>query len=593
MKSLATKHLFLRLLWLCLALNFVGATRAQRVDQVQPNLIEPAFAITQTSISPLQLNELFENDGRPNGSAFLLQGQERCLSKEDIARMLAQVNAKQQVTLNQRLKDELLKLKEKNQKSLDDDIRDNRKPEELIKRIRAGREKNTAQVCPILKQNGWLTKSLVGAEGVEAAFSMINGAATQLRHDLMPVIVAATKQGELSRPEFAGYVDRLRIDAGLKQLFGTQATILDGFLVLFPIEGEEQVDVRRKQYDLGPLPLYIRFLEARYRLPMIRSTGVLTNRFSNSMKSSIARTTSASLLEGQPVEEDEVVRIDTNLVSFNVSVYSKKLRTQVSTLSQNNFAISEDGQSESITYFATSDAPFDLVLLLDLSGSTTGKRKLIRKSTQRFIEAARPGDRLAIVTFSDKTNVVSPLTSDRSKLLESLDHLEMASGGSHVWDALKFTLDQVIVDKTLDRRRAVVFMTDGVDNALISPEGGSRTNFADLLEVVRSNSALIVPIFLDTEGDDYSYGAMKRVFENARKTLTRLADESGGLYYKAKKIEDLEGVYGQVIEDLGKVYSLGYKPSNEKRDRTWRTVKIVLPNLPGLITRARPGYYAK
>lgn len=593
MKLIATKHLFLRLLWVGLALNFVGATRAQRVDHLQLNLIEPTFANSQPAISPLQLNELFEKEGQPAGSALLLQGQERCLGKEDITQMLAQVNSKQQVTFNQKLRDELLKLKEKNQKSLDDDIRANRKPDELIKRIRAGREKSTAQICPILKQNGWLTKSLVGEEGVDAAFSMINGAAAQLRIDLMPVIIAATKQGELSRTEFAGYVDRLRIDAGLKQLFGTQATILDGFLVLFPIEGEEQVDARRKQYDLGPLPLYIRLLEARYRLPMIRSTGALTNRFSNSAKSSIARTTSASLLEGQTVEEDEVVRIDTNLVSFNVSVYSKKLRTQVSTLAQNDFAISEDGQPESITYFATSDAPFDLVLLLDLSGSTTGKRKLIRKSTQRFIEAARPGDRLAVVTFSDTTNVVSPLTADRSKLLDSLDHLETAGGGSHVWDALKFTLDHVIAEKTLDRRRAVVFMTDGVDNALISPEGGSATNFADLLEVVRSNSALIVPIFLDTEGDDYSYGSMKRVFENARKTLTRLADESGGLYYKAKKIEDLEGVYGQVIEDLGKVYSLGYKPTNEKRDRTWRTVKIALPNLPDLITRARPGYYAK
>jgi hypothetical protein len=71
-----------------------------------------------------------------------------------------------------------------------------------------------------------------------------------------------------------------------------------------------------------------------------------------------------------------------------------------------------------------------------------------------------------------------------------------------------------------------------------------------------------------------------------------LADESGGLYYRAKKIEDLEGVYGQVIEDLGKVYSLGYKPVNDKRDGRWRTVKIQLPNLPDLSARTRPGYYA-
>jgi VWFA-related protein len=134
-------------------------------------------------------------------------------------------------------------------------------------------------------------------------------------------------------------------------------------------------------------------------------------------------------------------------------------------------------------------------------------------------------------------------------------------------------------------------MTDGVDNAMANWEKGSRTSFAELLETVRRNDSLIIPIFLDTE--NYEFGPNNsRLYENARKTLMRLADESGGLYYKAKKIEDLNGVYTQVIEDLGKIYSLGYKPSNEKRDGTWRTVKIAVPNSPDLSTRARPGYYA-
>jgi hypothetical protein len=64
------------------------------------------------------------------------------------------------------------------------------------------------------------------------------------------------------------------------------------------------------------------------------------------------------------------------------------------------------------------------------------------------------------------------------------------------------------------------------------------------------------------------------------------------LYYSARKIEDLEGVYEQVINDLGKVYSLGYKPSRENHDGSWRTVKIKLASHPELIPRTRPGYYA-
>ena len=520
-----------------------------------------------------------------------IPGQDRCLSQNDVKNMLAQVNSRQEVALNKKLKDELLKLKEKNQQKLDEDIEKNRKPDALMKQMRASQDKNTARLCPILKQYGWPTTSLVGKEGVEAAFFLLNNSAAHLRVDLEPVIVAATKQGDISRPDFASYIDRVRLAAGLKQLFGTQATIINGFLVLFPVESETQVEALRKQFELAPLADYLRVLQARYRLPLLKSTGALENQFSERMKSSIARTTSGALLDGHAVEEDEVVRVDTNLVSLNVSVYSNKLRTHISTLTQKDFTVSEDGHDQTITFFATTDVPFDLVLLIDLSGSTAGKRKIIRKSTQRFIEATRPSDRVAVVTFSDKTHVVSPLTDNRAKLLESIDSIDEGKGSSHVWDALKFTLDQVIGTQTLDRRRAVVFMTDGVDNALASPEGGSVISFADLLEAVRRNNALIVPIYLDTQGDVSGSGD-SRIYQNARRTLTLLADESGGLYYKAKKIEDLDGVYDQVVADLGKVYSLGYKPTNDKRDRTWRAVKIQLPNQPELITRARPGYYA-
>jgi VWFA-related protein len=523
--------------------------------------------------------------------------QDRCLTPDEIKKITDQASASRSVSLNKKLRDQLLKLKENAQQRLEEDISQNREHEALIKRMRESRDKNTARLCAILKQQGWPTAALVGHEGVSAAFFVLrNGSSGSLKVDLIPAIVAAATRGDISRPEFAGFIDSLRLEAGLKQLFGTQATIRDGFLVLFPIEAERDVDARRKQYELPPLADYLQFLEAKYRLPLIRSTGALTNQFSDQQKTSIATTTSAGLLEGQAVEEDEVVRIVTNLVSLNVSVYSNTLKTHIGTLGQKDFSVSEDGQEQPITYFATTDVPFDLVLLIDLSGSTARKRKLIRESTQRFIQATRPSDRVAIVTFSTTTNVVSPLTGDRAALVASSNLIDDEVGGSHVWDALKFTLDNVIGAKTLERRRSVVFMTDGVDNAL--PGGpmrgtrGSIISFSDLLEVVRRNDTLIIPIYLDTEKDEYSNAFTERRYENARKTLALLADESGGLYYKAKKIEDLEGVYGQVIEDLGKVYSLGYKPTNDKRDGRWRTVKIQLRNLPDLSVRTRPGYYA-
>jgi VWFA-related protein len=460
----------------------------------------------------------------------------------------------------------------------------------VIKRIRSSKEKNTDQLCAIFKEFGWPSASLVGQNGVDAAFYLLkNTASFELQRILLPVVIAATKKGEIERADFAGYLDRLRLSSGLKQLFGTEATIRNGFLVLYPIAAEAQVDERRRQYGLAPLREYIRAMERIYRLPLLKSTGEITNAFAEKAQSSIFRKTENTLFEGEAVAEDEVVRIDTNLVNLSVNVYNNKLKTHVGTLEQKDFAIFEDGHQEEIAFFASSEVPCDLVLLIDLSGSTSSKRNLIRQTTKRFIEAARPSDRLALVTFSSITNIVSPLTADRKQLLESAAKIE-GDGGSHVWDALKFTLDQVVGPRTLDRRRAVVFMTDGADNALASAHQGSRILFGDLVETVRRDDTSIIPIYLDTEGDD-SYS--KRIYENARKTLAMLAEESGGLYYKARKIEDLGEVYAQVIEDLGKVYSLGYKPTNAKRDGSWRKVQIQILNHRDLMTQSRPGYYAR
>jgi VWFA-related protein len=522
-----------------------------------------------------------------------VSGQARCLNDDDVKEMLAQVNSPQPVARNQRLREELLKLEANDRKGFQDAIAADQQGASWMKRLKASRERNTAHLCPILKKFGWPTTALVDRDGVGAAFFLLkNSSSFELQKVLLPVVIAAVKKNELEKPDFAGYIDRLRLRAGLKQLFGVEATIADGFIVLYPIEAEAQVDERRKQFDLPPLAEYLRALERIYRLPLVKSTGALANSFADDSKSTIAKATETNLFAGQAAAEDEVVRVDTNLVSLNVSVYSDKLRAHVSTLEQGDFAVSEDGRDEPITFFAATAVPFDLVLLIDLSGSTSGKRGLIRETTQRFIRAARPFDRLAIVTFSDTTNVISPLTEDRAKLLESANRIDGA-GGSNVWDALKFTLDQVLGPKTLARRRAVVFMTDGADNALLNlgppARKGSLISFADLLEAVRRNDTLIIPIYLDTEGaDPYS----RVIYANARKTLARLAEESGGLYYTARKIEDLNGVYAQVIEDLGKVYSLGYRPTNEKHDGSWRTVKIQLPNRRDLLARARPGYYA-
>jgi VWFA-related protein len=529
--------------------------------------------------------------------------QPACLTRDEVKSLVARFESEQAAPPDKKLKGELLKLTEKNQKIIQDALSDAAKKEEAAqKRMAAAMEENGAQLCRILKSSGWPTASRVGKDGVAAAvFLLKNSEPPRLQLEVLPLVAAAAKRGEVETEDFASLVDRLRVRAGLRQLFGTQVSVSGGFLVLYPIEAEAQVEARRKQYGLPPLSDYLRRLEMLYQTPLVRSPADPAPATNGVSKNSVERAVASSLLEPQPVEDEEVVRVESNLVSFNASVFSSKHKSYVSTLGQSDFAVFEDGRREEVSFFARTDVPFDLVLLLDLSGSTSGKRNLIREATRHFIEAARPSDRIAVVTFTTETKVVSPLTDDRAKLLESVNEIE-GGGGTNLWDALKFTLDQVVGPKTSGRRRAVVLMSDGEDNALAyfvpgrAAPRGSHMTFSDLVEAVRHNDTMIIPIHLDTSPIFFvtpgSYGWVVRIHENGRKTLALLAEESGGAYYNAGSIGDLKGVYDQVINDLGKVYSLGYRPTNEKRDGSWRAVKIEIPDRPDLTVRARPGYYA-
>jgi Ca-activated chloride channel homolog len=510
-----------------------------------------------------------------------------CLTQDDVRQMIARVEAPKPAVPDKKLKEELVKLAIKQRELLLEVVAKDQAKESDREKLHKVYEEHTAKLCQVLKTSGWPSTALVDREGVFAAFQILkNGGTYELQRDLLPVIVAVIKKDPSQKSEFAGLFDRLRVSAGMKQLFGTQAVSVGGFLVLYPIEDQQKVDARRAEFGLPKLDVYIRALEQNYRKPLIKARQPPTSQLSKQLTESLTETINATQLDSPEIDPDDVIKVDTNLVSLNVSVFNNKQKMFVGSLAKEDFRVLEDDQEQTITYFASTDVPFDLVLLVDLSGSTAGKRDLIKKSTLRFIEAARPADRLAIVTFADTTTVISPLTLDRAQLKASVENME-GTGGSNVWDAVKFALDDVIGPKTLERRRAVVLMSDGMDGAFFSSMGGSKTTFARLIEQVGQTDALIIPIYLDTQID---YGG---IGDNARRALNLLAQESGGSYYHARKLSDLNGVYEQVINDLGKVYSLGYKPKKATRDGSWRSVQVSIVNRTDLVTRTRPGYYAQ
>ena len=516
--------------------------------------------------------------------------QEKCLQPGRLDHIRAQIKAAEPQPQNTPLSEELVKAAK--------DISAATRLYTVEKRgdaqAKAALEKLSGEiatrVCSILNSQGWPGRSAIGAEGMNAFVFLISRALPMaMQLELYPVVADAFDKGEITGGEtLAIYVDRLRLAIGRKQLYGSQAYIRDGFLVLAPLESPESVDDRRQKFGLQPLRDYERSLEVSNQLPLIRSIG-------NAPRDSAPTAPPTPVSEGtvaatglSPADTEEAITVDTAFVNLDVIVAGNA--SEPVNLEKNDFRLLDNGKPVAVETFAKADAPFDIVLLLDLSASTSDKIGLIKKTTKRFVEMKRPIDRVAVITFHDTQTVVSELESDKQALLKRIGKIE-GNGASYVWDALKVGLDMLEQKSGKDRRKAIVLMSDGVDNSLsFTGRMGSRISFADLSERIQRSTVAIFPIYLDTEGPD---PASKRIYATARITLKYIADQSAGNMYTARRLDDLTGIYDEVLKDVGTVYTLGFSPDIVPGDGRWHTLRVEVPSHPGLKIKHRPGYFIK
>ncbi len=303
------------------------------------------------------------------------------------------------------------------------------------------------------------------------------------------------------------------------------------------------------------------------------------------------------LFAGTAAAQDpvETIRIESDLVDLKVSVLGFPPNTPPPVLDPKDFVVLEDGVPQEISFFAAADTPFDLVLLLDLSGSNSKKLKMIRNSAKRFVDATRDVDRIAIVTFTDHPALYSSFTLDRKKLKKTIDEIDEAYGATSFWDSMDWVLRDLIPQGSRLRRSAIVVMTDGVDNALPGVDGpGSRLPFDELLARIRNSETIVFPIYLDTEKENENRHDMSAVtYATAREQLGQIANACGTPLYKAARLSDLDMVYAQVVRDLSTVYSIGYRPTNKTLDGKWRAVEVRLSSRSDLFARTKRGYFAK
>ncbi|MDT7603469.1 MAG: Ca-activated chloride channel [Acidobacteriota bacterium] len=344
-----------------------------------------------------------------------------------------------------------------------------------------------------------------------------------------------------------------------------------------------------------------------------------------------------------PVEvgDDEVLRVDTQLVPVPVVVRDKAGRP-VANLRAGDFTLYEDGRPQRIANFSTSDAPFEIALLLDTSGSTREDVGLIRRAANLFIEALRPGDRVSIVSFSTQQDgahstpvveVKAPLTDDRQKLRDALDKIG-SSYGTPYYDALERVALEVFREPPREEvkgRRALVALTDGVDSSSEAEFEESRARLRQsgvisyfiqvntedfveerLLRDCQDNGRLSLSkaqlqryrrIYASSaDAADYAnfcqmgqferMDISRKLYQIARAEMAQLARDSGGRTFNALDLRDARQAFAQVAEEIGKLYSLGYYPTNKTRDGSFRRISVEVRGIPGAQVTAREGYQA-
>ena len=297
----------------------------------------------------------------------------------------------------------------------------------------------------------------------------------------------------------------------------------------------------------------------------------------------------------EEVSEGDIIRVDTQLVSVNVSVVDRGTNRGVNDLTKEDFRLVEDSVTQQIVHFDSASAPFNLVLLVDLSGSTTKVVDLIKAAALHFVEAARPFDRIGVITFAGAQVVVSPLTTDHDVLRQRIAAIERPQGSTKLYDSLAFAMEEVFREAKDSRRNAIVLMSDGLDSVLPNVTGeGSTLKYEELVRRAKEFDGVVYSIWVDTQSYEplSPLDIQQETFDLAHDRMKELADLGGGTFYECEELKDLAGAYDRVVADLGMLYTLSYRPSNKVRDGSWRAIRVNV-NKPNAVARGKRGYFAK
>ena len=283
--------------------------------------------------------------------------------------------------------------------------------------------------------------------------------------------------------------------------------------------------------------------------------------------------------EKKSKEPDYTLNVDVNLVLLHVTVVDDK-DNLVKGLNKTDFSVFEDKVSQDVSLFKEEDAPVSMGLVIDNSGSMRTKRERVNRAAVTFVKTSNPQDEVFLINFNDQVFIDQDFTRKQEDLFDALDVID-TRGGTALYDAIYLSLEHIRDGK--EDKKALLVITDGEDR-------DSRYKYDTVLEFARESQASIFVIgLLDKESE------RSRAQKKAAAHLKELADDTGGKYHFPESVDEVGAICTQVAHEIRNQYTLGYRPTNTRKDGTWRTVTVKVENgkkAKRIIARTKRGYYA-
>lgn len=286
-----------------------------------------------------------------------------------------------------------------------------------------------------------------------------------------------------------------------------------------------------------------------------------------------------ALMETPPIRVDDVISAE--LQQLYVTVTADQRR--VLDLTQEDFAIIDNGVQQETVTFAKGDIPLAAAVLIDASKSMAGERlRSALRGAETFLQAMRPGDETAVILFSDRWIHQTPFSGDSAGLIAGLAGAR-AAGGTALNDTLYLALKRL---EDQQGRRVIILLSDGVDTH-------SALETREVAWLAQRSRALIYWIRTENEVDQSvaisSSWKGPETYREERRKLWEVVQESGGRVVQLAQIEDAGAAFKEILAELREQYVLGYYPSDNRNDGGWHRI-TVRTRREGVELRTRNGY---